>query len=101
MRAHPLDRAHEVRQPLERVVLALHRDQHALCCSERVDGEQAEGRRAIDENEVVVAHDALERDLEPRLARLQFDQLDFRPRELAIGGHQVVATARTEYAYRW
>ena len=78
----------------------MHRDQHALCCSERVDGEQAEGRRAIDENEVVVAHDALERDLEPRLARLQFDQFDLRAGELAIGGHQVVATALRAHTYR-
>ncbi len=99
MRAHPLDGAHEVRQPFERVVLALHRDQHAPCCSERVDGEQAERRRAIDENEVVVAHDALERDLETRLARLQFDQLDLRAGELAVGGHQVVATALRARAY--
>ena len=30
VRAHPLDRADQVREPLQRVVLALHRDQHLL-----------------------------------------------------------------------
>ena len=44
----------ELAQPLEGVVLALDRDQHRVGRGQGVDGEQAERRRAIDEDVVVV-----------------------------------------------
>ena len=36
------DGVHERCQSLEGVVFALYRDQHPVCCGQRVDGEQAE-----------------------------------------------------------
>ena len=42
------------RQPLERVVLGLHRHEHAVGGGERVDGQRAERRRAVEEDEVVL-----------------------------------------------
>src|SRR3989304_2634638 len=45
-----IDRLQELRQPLERVVLALDRDEPLVGCHEGVDRQQAEGRRAIDQD---------------------------------------------------
>ena len=42
--------AMSARQPLERVVLALHRHEHAVGRGQRVDREDAERRRAVDEH---------------------------------------------------
>ena len=53
---HPdqLDRLHELREALERVVLRLHRHEHAVGRGERVHGERPERRRAVEEDEVVL-----------------------------------------------
>ena len=48
------DRALQVRQPLERVVLALHRHQHRVGGGQRVQRQQAQRRRRV-EDDVVVA----------------------------------------------
>src|SRR5437764_707987 len=48
-------------------------------------------RRAIDEDVVVVHLDAFQRGLEPRLATLQLDQLDFRAGQVAVRWQQVIA----------
>ena len=49
-----LDVAQQLAQALEGVVLALDRDQHLVGRGQRVHGEQAERRRAVDEDVVVV-----------------------------------------------
>ena len=41
-RPHEVDRAHELREPLERVVLGLHGDDHTVGGRECVDGQRAE-----------------------------------------------------------
>ena len=43
----------ELRQALERVVLRLHRHEHAVGGRERVDGQRPERGRAVEEDEVV------------------------------------------------
>src|SRR5690242_365394 len=48
-----LYRVQQLRQPLERVVLGLHTNQHAVGGGERVDRERPERGRAIEEDEVV------------------------------------------------
>ena len=55
---HQLDGLHELGEALERVVLALERDQDRVRCGERVEGEQAQRRRAVDDDVVVLRHDA-------------------------------------------
>ena len=47
-----VDRLHELREALERVVLGLHRHDHAVGRGERVDGQRPERRRAVEEDEV-------------------------------------------------
>ena len=56
-----LDGADQRRQPFERVVLALHRDQHALRRDQRVQREHVQRRRAVDEDDFVLVVDGLER----------------------------------------
>ena len=48
-----LDGLKKLRQPLERVVLGLHRHEHAVRGSERVDRQRPERGRTIEEDEVV------------------------------------------------
>ena len=49
--ADGFDRLQDLGDPLERVVLGLDRDEHAVGGGERVDGQRAERRRAIEEHE--------------------------------------------------
>ena len=105
VRAHFLHRLHEVGQSFERVVLALHRDQHRVRRAEAVEREQRQRRRAIEQDEVVVGRDRRdrrshllqrlgERVLQPRLALGQVDELDFGAGELAVRRHEVEAAGR-------
>ena len=56
-RAHAAHRADEIGQPFEREVLAVQRNQHRVGGDQRVERQQAERRRAVDEDVVeVVAH---------------------------------------------
>src|ERR1035437_7043325 len=61
------DDLYERIEALERVVLRLHRDDHAVCRNEAVDREQAERRRAVDEDEVVVLANAIVEGLAERV----------------------------------
>ena len=54
VRPHEVDVRQQLPEPLERVVLALDRDQHLVRRDQRVDGEQAERGRAVDEDVVDV-----------------------------------------------
>jgi hypothetical protein len=64
---------------LERVVLALDGDQHLIGGDQRVHRQQAERRRAVDEDDVVGVADRLERLAEQHLAGEGRDQLDLGP----------------------
>ena len=55
VRTHPFDGLHQVAQPRQRIVLALHRDHHRLGGGKPVDSEEVEGRRTVDEHEMVQA----------------------------------------------
>ena len=88
--AHQLDGAQQLLQALQRVVLALDRDQHLGRRHERVDGQQAERRRAVDEDVVqVVRVELADRPGQPGLARHQRHQLDLRARQVDGRGRAV------------
>src|SRR6266542_2206156 len=88
-----LDRLDDLQQrghALQRVVLRLHRDDHALRGDERVQGEQPERRRAVDEDVVVALHDvARELVAERHLAADGAEELHLRGRELDVRGCDV------------
>ena len=77
------------RQPLERVILALHGNEHAVGRDQRVDGEHVERRRTVDEDDVEGFALGLE-----RLAQLdlpsdrQRQQAHFRGGEVLVGRQQ-------------
>ena len=83
---HQLDGVHQLGEPLERVVLALERDQHRVRRGERIEREQAERRRAVDDDVVVLLAAGAERLAEPELAALLVDQLDLGAGEVRRGG---------------
>ena len=82
----------ELHEPAEREVLALHGHDHAVGRRERVDGDQPERRRRVDEDLVVVALHRQERLLERALAadhrgqrELRAGQLDRRDGDVDLG----------------
>ena len=70
------DVAHQLAEALERVVLALDRDQDLGGRRHAVDGEQTERRGTVDEDVVVVVTHLGERHLEPQLPAERRHQLD-------------------------
>ena len=84
-----LDGADQRRQPLERVVLALHRDEHALRGDQRVQREHVQRRRAVDEDDFVLVVDGLERVAQLELAaRHGSQQADFGGGQVLVGRHE-------------
>ena len=72
-----LMRGDQLGQSLQRVVLALDRDEHGVGGGQRVDGQQPERRRAVDEDVVVVGRrSAASESREPPLALLERGELD-------------------------
>ena len=87
--AHAPHRADEIGQTFEREVLAVQRNQHRVGGDERVEREQAERRRAVDED-VIEARRAADR--ATRCSRCSRsgsgDHLDLGAGEVAIGRNQ-------------
>jgi hypothetical protein len=90
---HLLDRVDQVGQAFERVVLALHRDDHAVRRAQAVQGQHRQRRRAVDQDEIVVGIDLGQRVLQAALAVVQLHHLDFGAGQLAIRGQHVEAPA--------
>src|SRR3989440_6501619 len=89
-RLHRLDDLEKCCDTLECVVLRLHRDDDAGRRDQRVQCEEAQGRRAVDEN-VVVPIDDVARELvaQGHLAADRVEELDLRSRELERCGRDV------------
>src|SRR5690606_28961521 len=82
-------RVQELRQPFQRVELALDRDQHGVRRGERVQRQQAERGRAVHQDEVVLVAHGLERAAQHQLALGTVDQLDLRADQVAARGRDV------------
>ena len=88
--ADPLDRVEQLRQPLERVVLALDRDEDAVGGRERVHGQRAERRRAVEEDEGVVLARGRERRRRGRSRRRRAEPSSTAvPARSRFDGHEV------------
>src|SRR5262249_19675234 len=85
---HATDGIEERGEALERVVLALERHEDRVRRPERVHREQAERRRTVDEDEVVLLPERHERFLQAMLTASDAD-------ELYLGAHEV--PRRREY----
>ena len=86
--AHAPHRADEIGEAFEREVLAVQRDQHGVGGDERVERQQAERRRAVDEDVVELGAQRIEDALQPVLALRHRDQLDLGAGQIAIGRHE-------------
>ena len=87
--------AEQLAETLERVVLALDRHDHVVGRGEPVHREQAERRRAVDEHDVVLGADEVERPLELELAAERGHELDLGAGEVdGRGEHEEVLEAR-------
>ena len=87
-RADAAQRGDEIGEPLEREVLAVERNEHGVGGDERVQREQPERRRRVDEDEVEAIAQRLEQVAQTALAIRERDELDLRAGEIAIGGNQ-------------
>jgi hypothetical protein len=83
-----LDRTDQCSQAFECVVLALHRNQHAVRCDERVHCQHVERRRTVDEHDIVVIANLFQRIAQARLTAGLAHQLDFSGDEILIRRHQ-------------
>ena len=86
---HDLDRVEQLPQAFEREVLGLDRDQHGVRRRERVERQEAQARRAVDDDEVVGAARARERLLQHALALVEVDHLDLRADQVDVARHHV------------
>src|SRR3989304_713904 len=84
-----LDGVHESGQALERVILALNRDQHAVGRGQRVNGKQSERRRAVNEDVFIIIANALNRFLEYPLPGDHLDELYFNSHQVYPGGNHL------------
>jgi hypothetical protein len=82
---------------LQGIVLTLHRNHDFLRCDQRVDGQQAERRWAVDQNKIVVRRDIPQGTVQSTLAPVQIDQLDLRAGEIDVCRHQVKAALGVDH----
>ena len=75
------NRGQELAEALQREVLALDRDERRVGRRERVDRQQAERWRAVDEDVVVLRADGAKKACEPSFTLLERRELDFGPGE--------------------
>ena len=88
---HLLDGVDQVGQAFEREVFALHGDDDAVRAAQAVEREHGQGRRAIDEHEVVLVGHRLDGQAQTFFAALDLDQLDLGAGQFAVGAQHVVA----------
>lgn len=82
---NPLDRVHQLRDPLQSKVLALDRNQHRIRRSQRVQGQKSRRGRAVDECMLELVAPRIQKLLQPKLPLLQIDKLHFGSDQVAIG----------------
>ena len=86
--AHAAHRADEIGEPFEREVLAVQRNQHGVGGDERVEREQPERGRAIDEDVIEPVAKRRDQGAQPLLAVGKRDQLDLGACEIPVGREQ-------------
>ena len=87
--AHAAQRRDEIGQPFEREVLAVQRDEHGVGGDQRVQRQQAERRRTVDDDESIAGAQRVDERAQPALAIGQRNELDFGAGKIAGGGDEV------------
>ena len=92
--ARQLDDLERLLDALQREVLRLGAEQRVVGGDERVDGQQAERRRAVDEDDVVVVVDVLQRAAQRQLAAHLAGQRQLGLGQREVGGDDAVVDGR-------
>ena len=87
-------RPDQIGETFERKVLTVERNQHSVCGDERVEREQSERRRAIDEDVIEARAQRIEDPLQAMLALGQRHHLDFCAGQIAVRGHERQSSPR-------
>src|SRR2546430_2784600 len=87
-----LDRVDEIGEPLECVVFALHRDHHRIGCHQPVQSEYVQGRRTVEQDELVLPGDRLEGAFQAGLSVRKVDQIYLGAGKGAVSRNQIVPT---------
>ena len=88
-RRDALEGVHELADAFEGEVFGLHGDEEAVGGDKRVEGEKIEGRRAVEEDEVVFVALGLEGFAELIVAALELDELDVGADQVFAGGNDL------------
>ena len=88
---HLLDGVDQVGQSFEREVFALHGHDDAVRAAQAIEREHGQGRRAIDEDKVILVCHRLDGQTQTLFAALDLDQLDLGAGQFAVGAQHVVA----------
>ena len=84
--AHAPEGGDQIGEPFERGVFAVQRDEHGFGANERIERQQSERRRAIDEDVIETIAQRRKKPAQLGFAARERDHLDFGAREVAIGG---------------
>ena len=75
------DGVHQARNALQRIIFALNRDEDAVRRAQCVDGQQPQGRRAVDEDEIEILLNGLHGGFQAVFTLLDLDEFEFRVRQ--------------------
>ena len=84
---HAIDRLHQMRQAFQRIELALHRHEHGIGCAKRIERQQSQRRRAINQHMIVGQGDSGERIGKTIFAPFEIDEFKFGAGKLDRGGN--------------
>src|SRR6185436_6967195 len=84
--ANSLQRSHQLRDTLQRHVLALNGNQNSLRRNQGIESQDSQGGRRVQKDIVVLLDQRFEGVTKPVLSPLQVDKLDFGSSQLPIGG---------------
>src|SRR5882672_10405780 len=93
-----MDGVEELREALERVVLALHRNEQRVRGGEHIDGDETQRRRTVDEYVVVLRGDRCEGGAHRAVPVRMVDQFDFSTRELR-GSWKEIEVSELNFAH--
>ena len=101
--AHSTHRPDEIGETFEREVLAVERNQYGVSGDERVQRQQAERRRAVDQDVIELRAQRVEDALQPVLSLWEGDHLDLCAGEVAVRGdeREIGDASRHHVRRRW
>src|SRR5690606_7007066 len=89
---HALDGVDEVGQAFQCKIFTLHGNDHTVRRRQAIERQQGQGRRAVDQDKLIVVHHLCYGLLQLLFAPFHLDKVDLGAGKLAVGGQYIVAT---------